>query len=239
MTEGIVVYEAQNMPSKLLEIAVSQNADIDKLEKLLDLQMRWEQNEARKAYFSAMSEFKKNPPEILKNKLVSFKTNAGKTEYIHATLDHVSEAIGKGLSDHGLHASWETHQNGGVSVTCKITHVLGHSEQTTLTAAPDTSGGKNSIQAIGSTVTYLERYTLLALTGLAARDQDNDGATGGDGTGDELISEKQIADIMSLGKDVNADYPKMLGHFKIEKIEEMTTKQYPVAVALLEAKRKK
>ena len=52
---------------------------------------------------------------------------------------------------------------------------MGHSEETTLKAPPDTSGSKNSIQAIGSTVTYLERYTLLAATGMAAAGMDNDG----------------------------------------------------------------
>jgi ERF superfamily len=60
-------------------------------------------------------------------------------------------------------------------VTCILTHQMGHSEETTLAGAPDNSGSKNSIQAIGSTVTYLERYTLLAATGLAAANGDNDG----------------------------------------------------------------
>ena len=50
-----------------------------------------------------------------------------------------------------------------------ISHVI------TMAAGPDGSGGKNAIQAIGSTVSYLERYTLLAATGLATEDQDDDG----------------------------------------------------------------
>jgi hypothetical protein len=56
---------------------------------------------------------------------------------------------------------------------------MGHSEEgAVLEGAPDTSGSKNSIQAVGSTVSYLERYTLLAATGLAAKDQDDDGRGG-------------------------------------------------------------
>jgi hypothetical protein len=42
-------------------------------------------------------------------------------------------------------------------------------------AAPDTGPGRNAIQARGSAKSYLERYTLLAATGTAASDMDNDG----------------------------------------------------------------
>lgn len=42
---------------------------------------------------------------------------------------------------------------------------------------PDQSGGKNNIQAKGSTMTYLQRYTLNTLLAIATED-DNDGAGG-------------------------------------------------------------
>ena len=63
---------------------------------------------------------------------------------------------------------------GMIRVSCIITHVLGHSEQVSLQCGADQSGKKNNIQAVGSTVTYLERYTLLAATGIAVKDQDDD-----------------------------------------------------------------
>jgi len=85
------------------------------------------------------------------------------------------------LSKHGLSASWRTEQNGQIKVTCRISHSMGHYEETSLSADADTSGSKNAIQAVGSTITYLERYSLLAITGLATEDQDNDG---------ELVSDK-------------------------------------------------
>jgi ERF superfamily len=158
-------------PVELLRIAVSQNADIDKLTKLMDLQERWERNEAKKAFVVAMNAFKANPPAITKNKHVHF----GQTDYDHATLDHVCDAVTKGLSAHHISHRWAVAQDGGtIKVTCILTHDLGHSEETSLTGAPDTSGNKNSIQAIGSTVTYLQRYTLMSATGLAASNGDDD-----------------------------------------------------------------
>lgn len=177
-------------PMGMLQIAVQQGADLDKLEKLMQLQERWESNEARKAFVSAMSSFKANPPEIFKNKHVKF----GNTEYDHATLDNVSIAIGESLSKHGLSHRWETSQTEGkIKVTCVITHNLGHSEEVALESTADTSGAKNSIQAIGSTVTYLQRYTLLAATGMAVQDQDDDGK----GSDKKTLSDAKFQDFKS------------------------------------------
>ena len=158
-------------------VKVGGSMDVAKLRELLELQERWEANEAKKAYVVAMSGFKADPPTILKDKAVGYDTKkGGAVGYKHATLYNVTTKINTALSVHGLTASWLTSQdNGSVKVTCRITHILGHSEETSLSAPPDTSGSKNVIQAIASTVTYLERYTLFALTGLAGKDQDDDG----------------------------------------------------------------
>lgn len=163
-------------PVELLRIAVSQGADIDKLQKLMDLQERWDANEARKAFVAAMNKFKANPPTITKNKHVHFETAKGPTDYDHATLDHACEVITKGLSAVGITHTWKVKNDKEfINVTCVLTHEMGHSEETQLMGTPDDSGGKNKIQAIGSTVSYLSRYTLLAACGLASKDADNDG----------------------------------------------------------------
>src|SRR6185369_13036446 len=93
-------------PAQLLAIAVQQGADLQKLEKLMDLQARWEANEARKAWVAAMSAFKANPPEIVKDKHVKFTTQKGVTEYDHATIGHVVESIAQALGGHGLSHRW-------------------------------------------------------------------------------------------------------------------------------------
>ena len=85
-------------PADLLQMAVGNNADLDKLEKLMDLQSRWEATEARKAYHKAMSAFKADPPKIEKDRHVEY----GNTKYNHATLAAVTTTIGAALSQHGL-----------------------------------------------------------------------------------------------------------------------------------------
>lgn len=173
----IVKQESSLTPVELIRIAVSQGADIDKLQKLMDLQERWEKNEARKAFVAAMNKFKANPPTITKNKHVHFETAKGPTDYDHATLDHACDVITKGLSAVGITHTWKVKNDKEfINVTCVLTHEMGHSEETQLMGTPDDSGGKNKIQAVGSTVSYLSRYTLLAACGLASKDADNDGA---------------------------------------------------------------
>lgn len=168
-------------PMDLLRIATEQGANVDTLAKLLNLQERWEANQARKLFNEAMAKFKKNPPTIEKNKHVKF----GNTEYDHATLDHVVEQIGSALSAVGVRHRWETAQNPSISVTC-VLEGFGHEERTTLQAPADQSGSKNAIQAIASTVTYLERYTLLAAVGMAAKGQDDDAS----GLGNDWLNER-------------------------------------------------
>jgi len=181
-----------------------------------------------------MAAFKENPPEILKDASVSYQAGGGTTEYSHATLGAVTSVIGAALSQHGLSVAWKTAQNGDVIVTCVITHEQGHSESTSLSAKADTSGSKNAIQAIGSTITYLQRYTLLSLTGLAAKGQDDDGR-GSDPV--EYITDEQSANLDALRTEVGADGPKFLKRFGIETLSELPVKQYENAVKVLEGKR--
>ena len=169
-------------PNAVLMMAMQQKWTPEQIGQMMGHQERLEANEARKAYHEAMAAFKANPPEIGKDKKVSFDVGNRTTSYNHASLANVTAKINRALSEHGLSAGWTTDQNDkGITVICTITHKLGHGESTTLTAAPDISGSKNAIQAIGSTVSYLERYTILALTGLATHDMDDDGKGAGNG----------------------------------------------------------
>ena len=196
-------------PAALLQLAVEKGADVERLAQLMDLQQKWEANEARKAYVGAMGRFKAEPPKLVKNKQVSF----GQTSYAHATLDQVSAVVGKALSAVGISHRWEVEQGEFIRVTCVLTHELGHSERTVLQAPADTSGSKNAIQSIGSTVTYLQRYSLLAATGMAVEGQDDDGRGASAGPGmdegqraDFLASITGAGDVAELQKVFTAAY---------------------------------
>ena len=164
-------------PTNILEQAVRQNASIETLTALLGLQERFEANEARKAFDAAFAAFKAEAPKLEKSREADFGN--GKAKYKWAPLDQICEKINPVLSKHGLSHSWEqSDQNKeSVTVTCVLTHVLGHSKRCTLSGPPDNSGSKNPVQAISSGVSYLRRYTLTGVTGLATSDEDTDGVT--------------------------------------------------------------
>jgi hypothetical protein len=187
-------------PMALIELALKQGANIDVIERLVKMRDHAEAEAARKAFAAAMVQFKSEPLEIRKNKRVAYANKAGgKTDYRHATLDEVCDKIIARLSKVGIAHRWVPEQKGNtIKVTCVLTHELGHSESTCLEGPHDDSGGKNAIQAVGSTTHYLERYTVLAATGLAVKDADDDGQGGAriksEGEGVYRVEPRQVVD---------------------------------------------
>ena len=102
-----------------------------------------------------------------------------------------------------------------------------------MSASPDTSGSKNAVQSIGSTVTYLQRYTLYSILGLASAEQDDDG-----GAAAQPLDDNQVANLEALMDEVGADRKKFLQHFRIDAIEDLPQPRLKGAIAMLEAKRK-
>lgn len=219
-------------PMQLISQAASNGADPQTMERLFALQERYEANEARKAYTVAMAAFKSQNIIIEKNKAVA---HGNKHMFDHATLDHICDVVRPHLTAQGLSWSWgtDTSENGQVRVTCKITHIQGHMETVNLTAPNDTSGSKNAIQALGSTVTYLQRYTLLAALGLATGGQDNDGA----GAPEENITPEQAQQLFDGIIEVEADQVKFFAFFKIKDMADLPAGRFKQAMAMIDAKR--
>lgn len=183
-TAEIVVRQPESGSGAVLaiiaRIAEDPRADIDKMIRLMEMRDRLLKEEARLAFHAAMAEFNKRIPKFLKSKHVNYTTKTNHTvDYWHETLDDVVEAVTSALADVGISKAWKTAQDGSkITVSCVLTHALGHSDEPrTLSSGPDDSGGKNAIQAIKSTVTYLQRTTLQLATGTAPKElvQDDDG----------------------------------------------------------------
>lgn len=168
---------AMTTPSDLLRIAVERGADLSQLEKLMDLQERYEAKQAKRDYDAAFSAFKAEAVMILKGRKVTDGPLRGKS---YAELHDVVNAVTPALSKHGLSSSWKLtkDEKDWMQVTCYLRHVNGHEESVSMGGPPDAGGAKNAIQARASTKTYLERYTLKAITGLSEQDDDDDGAGG-------------------------------------------------------------
>ena len=165
-------------PMEMVGKLIEQGGDVEVMSKMLDLQERWQANEDRRAFNEAIAAVRSELPVVVKDREVDFTHNGKRTHYRFEDLASIQRQIDPVLAAHGLSYRFRTHQEGAqVFVTCIVSHKSGYSEETTLGGMPDTGAGKNAIQAIGSTTTYLQRYTLKAALGIASA-HDDDGRGG-------------------------------------------------------------
>lgn len=164
---------AENSPAAMMMAAMDRGASLEQIEKMMDLQDRWEAKEAEKAYNAAFAAFKAEAVVIIKAKQVTDGPLRGKS---YAELHDVVHAVTPALSKHGLSTSWKLTRDEPtwLEVTCTLKHIGGHSESVSMGGPPDAGGAKNALQARASTKSYLERYTLKAVCGVAEGGDDND-----------------------------------------------------------------
>lgn len=167
--------KSESTPNELIQMAVDKNLDIEKLKELMEMRRQWVAEQARNAFFASMSEFQASVPEITKAKKADF--GQGKASYFYAPLAQIVREVKSAARQCGLTYRWEIKDVGEViEVTCLVTHTDGHTERTTMSGKSDTTGNKNPIQAKGSAIEYMKRYSLIGALGLTTADSDIDGA---------------------------------------------------------------
>lgn len=207
-------------PMALLERAMSSGAGLDVIEKFMGLQERWEANQARKAFDEAVAGAKAKIPPITRNA-------TGHNDKKYADFSAIAKVVDPILSEHGLSYRFRTAQGDRISVTCVLCHKAGHSEETTLSAPPDPSGNKSAIHAIGSTLTYLQRYSLVQMLGLAASKDDDGNAAASKPT----ITQDQADKLLDLIEANGKDRAKFLKWAKVERLQDIPADQYEACLS--------
>lgn len=227
--------EAAAMDSAIASAAANPNVDVDKFERLMALKERTDQRNAMRAFNAAIAAARGEIPTIYKNRQVDFTSAKGRTNYRHEDLAEIAKAIDPVLAKHGLSYRFRTKQeNGRLSVTCILSHVDGHSEENTLTAPVDDSGNKNSIQGIGSTATYLQRYTLKLGVGLAASTDDD-----GRRSGEQQAPAHTLDALNKLLLETGTETGVVCAHYSVETLDDLSPKQISSAITGLIAKKRK
>jgi hypothetical protein len=131
------------------------------IEKLMNLQERWEANQARKAFDEAVAAAKAEIPPIPQRDRPQRKK--------YADFAAIAKVVDPIIGAHGLSYRFRTtqtdkHQRHLHPITQGRPQRGNHALR-----AGRYHGNKNAIQAIGSTLTYLQRYSLVQMLGLAAR----------------------------------------------------------------------
>ena len=219
-------------PMEMLGRAVQMGANPDTLEKLLALQERWEAKESRKAFDEAMIQATAEFEPVVKKHRANYGT--GKTNYEYEDLANIEDAVKPSLNKYGIFYRWRPKVEANLIIVTCILYGHGHrDEECSLPAAADKSGSKNEIQALGSTVTYLERYTLRAALGLApTKGADKDGADIAATINDEQYKELQ-AEFTRTGANIDA----FCQVFEIEGPRDLPAAQFTTAKNMLALRR--
>lgn len=228
-------------PASIMEViaraAADPSADVDKMERLIQMYERITDRDAKAEYSAALAEMQPQLPVITERGKIS--TDKGKTvQSTFAKWEDINEAIKPVLAAHGFGLSFRTGTTaeGKITVTGILSHRAGHQEETTMVLPHDSSGSKNAVQAVGSSTSYGKRYTATALLNITSRGEDDDGQKGGDPGG---LTEEQQAEVQALMEDVGADRKRFLAYIKAESIAAIPARDFDKVMKALEAKRGK
>jgi ERF superfamily len=220
------------LPSVLLRQAVDKGASLETLERLMALYERSERLQARKEFDDAISRAKAEMPIIIKNRMAGFdskRTGGARTEYAYEDLAEIMRVVDPILAKHGLSIRWRTSSeiNAPIHVTCVLSHRAGYFEENGLHGPRDESGSKNPLQAIGSTLTYLQRYTVKAALGLAAARDDDAEITSSDAPA--TISAEQVIALIKRLDQAGLDQVRFCKGFDIADIHDLPAAEWDTA----------
>jgi len=172
-------------PNAVVMRAMNKGYPPEFIEKIMGLQERFEANEARKAYFESLAEFRKIAPPVRKDKYNKYFDSH------YTSLGNLLETYNPVLGSVGLSPSFSTPEQTDktMRVECRLSHQMGHSESIGISAPIDQAAvgkvsgqrSRNPIQDIKSTFTYLRSATFEAILGVSGTEasSDDDGNSAG------------------------------------------------------------
>lgn len=199
------VTETSATLSMIERVATNDTVPIDRLDKLLDMQERIMDRQARIDFDSAHSRLTAEIPKVPRNG----KSHNGS----YSTLDDINKYISPILSRHGFSVSFNVTQTDKmVRVTANLKHEGGHSESTSLTLPYDDSGRKSTIHQIGSSVSYGKRYTISALLNISTGD-DDDGQAVAEAEAPKVTEAQKELMLNALGNATDEVRDKFMQHY--------------------------
>lgn len=224
--------------------AANPNIDVEKMERLLAMQERVLERHAKAAFIEAFAQMKPALPvidrkgriEVRKKDAHGERTGPVQQSTAFARWEDIDEAITPILCEYGFVLSFRTSatSDGRIVVTAVLSHREGHEEQTSLPPLPfDTTGSKNNVQAVGSSLSYGKRYAATLLLNIRTRGEDDDGEAANIVN---CITEEQIGELQALIDSVGADKAKFLAYLKVQSLADIPSAKFKGAVEALNAK---
>jgi hypothetical protein len=240
---NVIPTDASSIMAVIARASADPNTDVDKLERLLGMYERITAQQAKASYVSALAEMQPRLPVIDRKGRIVVPAKPGvhdghSTPY--ALWEDINDAIRPILHEHGFALSFRIGlaQDGKIDITGVLSHRDGHQEETTLTLMHDSSGSKNSVQAVGSSTSYGKRYTAMALLNITSRtavEKDDDGRMADEG---HYITDEQVRSLDALIKGANADRPAFLKYLGVADLKNLPANKFTVALNALQAKKR-
>ena len=235
-----VVTPAPPAPLSTIEIFASLARDpsipVDRIKQLMDLQAEAERRDAEKQFIAAMNRLQPRLPRIAKKGAINFesKRTGSSQNTPYATYEDIDEKVRPLMHQEGFSVTYGTRPyDKGLMITATLSHIAGHSKTEEMPLPLDTSGSKNAIQAVGSTMSYGKRYLLCAMLNIVAIGEDDDAQSS------DYISDHQINSIVDMQTACQMDAmsrSKFLDTMKSKAIHEIRKRDYEAAMNLLQAK---
>lgn len=166
--------ESATIMSIIQQVAMSPDADIDKMERLMAMHERFQAQQAKQQYDDALAQMQEEMPVI--GERGGIKDKSGRIQSTYALWEDINEMIKPVMAKYGFALTFRTPRNErGIEVEGVLSHRAGHREVTSIVLPVDTSGSKNGVQAVASSVSYGKRYTAGLLLNITTTGEDDDG----------------------------------------------------------------
>jgi ERF superfamily len=217
--------ESTSMVQVIERAARDPSIDMDKMERLLAMKERLDAKAAVEAYNTAFAEMQTELPEIDEHGKIKVGEQVRST---YAKWEDINVVIKPILAKHGFGLSFRTSTEAGkADVTAILMHKGGHREETSMKLDADTSGSKNGVQALASSVSYAKRYTASAILNITTRGLDDDGNRAGGGP---FITDKQVAELDALVIELGGNKAKLCKYLQIGTFSQIPAAKYASVV---------
>lgn len=213
--------ETQAIMQMIERVVINPEADMDKLSAMLDMQERVLNRNAKQSFTADLAAMQAELPLV-------GKAGKGHNEAKYAKLEDINEAIRPTLQKYGFAVTFRTKQSDKtLTVTAILSHRMGHSEETDLILPLDTSGSKNAVQAVGSTISYGKRYALCLLLNISTGD-DTDGNL--PKQQQKTVGEEEIKHLRNAATVAGVDEAYICKKANVNSIEEILLVRYAAAM---------
>lgn len=214
-----------------VEMALNPDIDPARIAALMELQIKAEERNAEKEFNAAFARLQPRMPRILKRGTIEMGTK-GSMKF--ARYEDLDTAIRGLYVAEGFSLSFVSEPTDkGIVLVAVLAHGAGHSKTSRLQLPADTGAGRNSLQALGSSLSYAKRYLTCDIFNIVTVNEDDD-ATAGD-----YISEKQVENIENFFYEIGEERrPKFLETFGVKGVSDLTKSNYTPAINLLNAIRR-